>query len=108
MVDPRIRNLILALLRYGVGYPLVATGGAAVASRHLGVAFDDLLFFIFAVAAIVTGIGAMGGSSSSDSLHYGAGTTGTSNSGERWDVPLLVQLMFFVLGLAAVQGVYVL
>lgn len=108
MVDPRIRNLFLALFRYGVGYPLVATGGTAVASRHIGVAFDDLLFFVFAVAAIVTGFGAMGGSSLNDTLQYGSGITGTSNPGERWEAPLLIKLMLFVLGLAAVQSVYVL
>lgn len=108
MVDPRIRNLVLALLRYGVGYPLVATGGAAVVSRFIGVAFENVLFFVFAVAVVVTGFGAMGGSTSNDALQYGAGITGTSNPGQRWDAPLLVQLMLFVLGLAAVQGVYVL
>ena len=108
MVDPRIRNLVLALLRYSVGYPLVATFGAAVASRPIGVAFDDFLFFVFAVAAIVTGFGAMGGSSLNDALQYGAGTTGTANPGERWEAPLLIKLLLFVLGLAAVQSVYVL
>lgn len=106
MVGVRARQVSAVVGRYGVVYPALATGGVVLASRILAVPFDTVLFYVFAVAVVVTGFGAMGGSSSTDALQYGAGVGGTSNPGERWESPLLIKLALFDLGLAAVLSVH--
>lgn len=103
-----MRPILLAVARYGVVYAGIATVGAYLAATAVGPSFDTLLFGVFAVTAVLVGLGAMGGSSSNDALSSGAGFTGTSNPGERWETGLLVKLALFGAGLAAALSVHAL
>lgn len=109
MDGDQIRRLALVVARYGVVYAGVATAGAYAASTVVAASFDTVLFVVFAVTAVLVAVGAMGGrSSSNDALHSGAGFTGTSNPGERWETGLLVKLVLFGAGLATVLTVHAL
>ncbi|AUV80932.1 hypothetical protein C2R22_04045 [Salinigranum rubrum] len=73
MVEPNARRVAVVVGRDAVVYPGVAAGSASLLSIVLSATFETVLFAVFAVAAIATGFGAMGGSASDDALQAGAG-----------------------------------
>jgi hypothetical protein len=105
VVENRLRQVGVVVGRYGVVYPGIATVGAFGAATVLAAEFETVLFAVFAVAVIVTGLGAMHGSASNDALQTGGGVPSTANPGERWEDVALVKLGLFDLGLAVVLSI---
>lgn len=106
MFGERLRRVGVVVGRDGVVYPAIVTGGAYLVAPFLTATFETLLFVVFAVAAVATGLGAMSGSSSSDALRAGAGLTRTATPGDRWNPATLVRLVVFDVGLAAALSVH--
>jgi hypothetical protein len=94
------------VVRYGLVYPGIVAGGSFLAADAVAPTFGTVLFAAFAVAAVVTGLGAMSGASSNDPLRFGGGVAGTSDPGGRWEASLLVKLVLFDLGLAAALTIH--
>lgn len=106
MVEERTRRLGGFVVRYGILYPGIVTGGAYLASKVLTASFEIILFTVFAIAAVLTGFSAMSGPSSNDPVLSQGGFFGAADAGENWGASAIVKLVLFVLGLAAVLTVY--
>ncbi|MFB6072744.1 MAG: hypothetical protein ABEJ88_07235 [Halobacterium sp.] len=101
MPSDRFRVVLAVVGRYGVLSPGVAAAGAYAASTRLASSFGTVLFYVFAVGVVLTGFGAL--SSSPSTVPGAAGDVGASvGPAERWNDALVVKLVLFDLGLAAV------
>lgn len=106
MTGERLRRLGVVVGRDGVVYPTLVTGGAYLASTVVSAAFGTVLFVVFASVTVLTGLGAMSGSSSNDALRAGAGLTRSPTPGDRWSPATLLRLVVFDVGLAAALSLH--
>jgi hypothetical protein len=75
-------------------------------STVISAAFGTILFVVFAGVTVLTGLGAMSGSSSNDALRVGAGLTQSATPGDRWNPATLQRLVVLVVGLAAALSIH--
>lgn len=106
MNGERLRRLGVVVGRDGVVYPSLVTGGAYLASTVVSAPFGTMLFVVFAGVTVLTGLGAMSGSSSNDALRAGAGLTQSATPGDRWNPATLLRLVVFDVGLAAALSIH--
>jgi hypothetical protein len=102
----RLRRVGVVVCRDGVVYPSLVAGGVYVASTVVSTPFGTILFVVFAGVTVLTGLGAMGGSSSNDALRAGAGLTQGATPGDRWNPATLLRLVVFDAGLAAALSIH--
>lgn len=106
MVRGRTRQLGGVVIQYGIAYPGIVAGGAYLTTGVSGMAFDTLLFAVFALTAFLTAIGAMSGPSTGDPINANSGFAGTSDPGESWGSATIVKLLLFTIGTALILTIY--
>lgn len=106
LIGDRLRRVAVVVGRDGVVYPSLVAGGAYLASTLVSAPFGAILFVVFAGVTVLTGLGAMSGSSSNDALRAGAGLTQTATPGERWASATLLRLVVLAVGLATALSIH--
>jgi hypothetical protein len=106
MNGERLRRLSVVVGRDGMVYPSLVTGGAYLLSTVVSATFGTILFVVFAGVTVLTGFGAMSGSSSNDALRAGGGLTQSATPGDRWNPATLLRLVVFDVGLAAALSIH--